>query len=93
MENADGTLGMTQPNLHSIEDGGAEVTPRKIVPAQGKLLKGKGKYDAVGQDTTQMDEDGNAGTDNLDKFAFEQMDNTPRDLRRKDDASSRRMRD
>jgi len=54
---------------------GAEVTPRKIVPAQGKLLKGKGnggKYDAVGQDTTQMDDDAGAGMDdNLDKFAFQ----------------------
>lgn len=47
-ENGADTLGMTQPNLHSLDDGMAEMTPRKIVPAQGKLLKGKGKYDAVG---------------------------------------------
>ena len=41
--------------MDTMMQDGADVTPRKVVPAQGKLLKGKGrgsKYNAVGQDTT-----------------------------------------
>ena len=72
----DGLAWLCKPagwNTHPTAEGGIDVVT--WLDTQGKLLKGKGnggKYDAVGQDTTQMDDDAGAGMDdNLDKFAFQ----------------------
>lgn len=85
LENPDGTLGATQ----AMEQEGTGVTPREVRPAQGKLLKGKGKYNQVGQDTTQMDDNegvfGDEDGDGLGKLAFQQLDQPTGELRRKDE--------
>jgi len=80
MENQDGTLGMTQP-MDTLMQEGTNSTPRS------KLLKAQSRaYNALGQNTTQMD-DANLNPYDMDNDgqALEKMSDPMRSLRLKDE--------